>query len=58
MSYRVPLRMREDIRNQIAPTIAAVSWMLVLLPVVWLIVLEVARGLGRGSARATAADHA
>jgi len=53
----LPLKMWEDIRNQIDPTIAAVSSMLILLPVLWLIVLEVARGLGRGSTRATA-DHA
>ena len=39
----LPLKMWEDIRNQIDPTIAAVSSMLILLPVVWLIVLEVAR---------------
>jgi putative spermidine/putrescine transport system permease protein len=54
----LPLKMWEDIRNQIDPTIAAVSSMLVLLPVGWLIVLEVARGLGRGSTRDTAADQA
>jgi len=54
----LPLKMWEDIRNQIDPTIAAVSSMLILLPVAWLIVLEVSRGLGRGSTRATAADHA
>jgi putative spermidine/putrescine transport system permease protein len=54
----LPLKMWEDIRNQIDPTIAAVSSMLILLPVAWLIVLEVARGLGRGSIRATAADQA
>ena len=40
----LPLKMWEDIRNQIDPTIAAVSSMLVLLPVVWLVVTEVTRG--------------
>jgi len=43
----LPLKMWEDIRNQIDPTIAAVSSMLVLLPVVWLVALEVGRGLQR-----------
>src|SRR4029450_3540178 len=46
----LPLKMWEDIRNQIDPTIAAVSSMLILLPVVWLIVLEVAHGLNRAAA--------
>lgn len=43
----LPLKMWEDIRNQIDPTIAAVSSMLILLPVVWLVSLEVGRGLAR-----------
>ena len=46
----LPLKMWEDIRNQIDPTIAAVSSMLILLPVVWLIVLEVVQGLNRAAA--------
>jgi len=54
----LPLKMWEDIRNQIDPTIAAVSSMLILLPVAWLIVLEVARGLHRTTAPAGAADQA
>jgi len=49
--------MWEDIRNQIDPTIAAVSSMLILLPVAWLIVLEVTRGLSRATAPARPADH-
>jgi len=53
----LPLKMWEDIRNQIDPTIAAVSSMLILLPVAWLIVLEVAQGLNRATARADAADQ-
>jgi len=53
----LPLKMWEDIRNQIDPTIAAVSSMLILLPVAWLIILELGRGLGRKSTHATAADH-
>jgi len=43
----LPLKMWEDIRNQIDPTIAAVSSMLIVLPVVWLLVLEATRGLSR-----------
>ncbi|ESZ22986.1 ABC transporter permease subunit [Mesorhizobium sp. L2C067A000] len=35
----LPLKMWENIRNQIDPTIAAVSTLLMLLPVLWLIVL-------------------
>ncbi|AMA59997.1 ABC transporter permease subunit [Bradyrhizobium sp. CCGE-LA001] len=38
----LPLKMWEDIRHEIDPTIAAVSSMLVLLPIVWLIVLYIA----------------
>jgi len=53
----LPLKMWEDIRNQIDPTIAAVSSMLILLPVAWLIVLEVAQGLNRVTARADATDR-
>jgi len=53
----LPLKMWEDIRNQIDPTIAAVSSMLILLPVAWLIVLEVAQGLNRATARADATDR-
>ena len=53
----LPLKMWEDIRNQIDPTIAAVSSMLILLPVAWLIILELGRRLGRKSTHATAADH-
>ncbi|WP_246529692.1 ABC transporter permease subunit [Microvirga zambiensis] len=37
----LPLKMWEDIRNQIDPTIAAVGSMLTVLPVLWLIVLYV-----------------
>jgi putative spermidine/putrescine transport system permease protein len=54
----LPLKMWEDIRNQIDPTIAAVSSMLILLPVAWLIVLEAAHGLQRGTPHASAADQA
>jgi putative spermidine/putrescine transport system permease protein len=54
----LPLKMWEDIRNQIDPTIAAVSSMLILLPVGWLIVLEVAQGLHRATTHAGAADQA
>jgi len=54
----LPLKMWEDIRNQIDPTIAAVSSMLILLPVAWLIVLEVAHGLNRATAHAGATDQA
>jgi len=43
----LPLKMWEDIRNQIDPTIAAVSSMLILLPVAGLVVLEIAHGLRR-----------
>jgi len=43
----LPLKMWEDIRNQIDPTIAAVSSMLIVLPVVWLLLLEATRGLSR-----------
>ena len=50
----LPLKMWEDIRNQIDPTIAAVSSMLVLLPVVWLVALEVGRGLQRAKSGAGA----
>ena len=53
----LPLKMWEDIRNQIDPTIAAVSSMLILLPVAWLIVLEVAHGLNRATTHAGAADQ-
>lgn len=35
----LPLKMWEDIRHELDPTIAAVASLLVLLPVVWLIVL-------------------
>ncbi|MER8403025.1 ABC transporter permease subunit [Mesorhizobium sp. M1348] len=35
----LPLKMYENIRNQIDPTIAAVSSLLMLVPVLWLIVL-------------------
>ncbi|TIO74081.1 ABC transporter permease subunit [Mesorhizobium sp.] len=35
----LPLKMWENIRNQIDPTIAAVSTLLMLLPVLWLVVL-------------------
>ena len=50
----LPLKMWEDIRNQIDPTIAAVSSMLILLPVVWLVALEVGRGLQRAKSGAGA----
>jgi putative spermidine/putrescine transport system permease protein len=53
----LPLKMWEDIRNQIDPTIAAVSSMLILLPVAWLVVLEVTGGLNRATAPARPADH-
>jgi len=43
----LPLKMWEDIRNQIDPTIAAVSSMLILLPVAGLVALELAHGLRR-----------
>ena len=45
--------MWEDIRNQIDPTIAAVSSMLILLPVVWLVALEIGRGLQRVKSAST-----
>jgi len=54
----LPLKMWEDIRNQIDPTIAAVSSMLILLPVAWLVVLEVVQGLQRATTRAAPADSA
>ena len=54
----LPLKMWEDIRNQIDPTIAAVSSMLIVLPVVWLIVLEMAHGLNRAAAPASTTDQA
>ena len=41
----LPLKMWEDIRNQIDPTIAAVSSMLILLPVGWLVAIELSRAL-------------
>ena len=41
----LPLKMWEDIRNQIDPTIAAVSTMLILTSVGWLVAMELARGL-------------
>jgi putative spermidine/putrescine transport system permease protein len=50
----LPLKMWEDIRNQIDPTIAAVSSMLILLPVVWLVALEVGRGLQQAKSGAGA----
>jgi len=50
----LPLKMWEDIRNQIDPTIAAVSSMLILLPVVWLVALEMGRGLQRAKSGAGA----
>lgn len=37
----LPLKMWENIRNQIDPTIAAVASLLILLPLLWLIVLHV-----------------
>lgn len=37
----LPLKMWENMRHEIDPTIAAIASMLVLLPVVWLIVLYV-----------------
>jgi len=43
----LPLKMWEDIRNQIDPTIAAVSSMLILLPVAGLVALELTHGLRR-----------
>jgi putative spermidine/putrescine transport system permease protein len=52
----LPLKMWEDIRNQIDPTIAAVSSMLILLPVVWLVVLEVVQGLQRATTHPAPAD--
>ncbi|MHC4049417.1 ABC transporter permease subunit [Bradyrhizobium sp. 25ACV] len=39
--YTLPLKMWQNIRNQIDPTIAAVASLLTLLPVLWLIVLYV-----------------
>jgi len=54
----LPLKMWEDIRNQIDPTIAAVSSMLILLPVAWLVVLEVVNGVQRATTHAGAADQA
>ena len=53
----LPLKMWEDIRNQIDPTIAAVSSMLILLPLAWLIVLEVGQGLHRTIQRPGVADQ-
>jgi putative spermidine/putrescine transport system permease protein len=53
----LPLKMWEDIRNQIDPTIAAVSSMLILLPVAWLIVLEVGQGLHRAARGPSPADQ-
>ncbi|MER8798933.1 ABC transporter permease, partial [Mesorhizobium sp. M0984] len=37
----LPLKMWENIRNQIDPTIAAVASLLMLVPILWLIVLYV-----------------
>lgn len=37
----LPLKMWENIRNQIDPTIAAVASLLMLVPVLWLILLYV-----------------
>jgi putative spermidine/putrescine transport system permease protein len=50
----LPMKMWEDITNQIDPTVAAVSSLLIVLPMVWLGLLEV----GRRVAPARAADRA
>jgi putative spermidine/putrescine transport system permease protein len=39
----LPMKMWEDIRHQIDPTIAAVSSLLMLLPAVWLVLLQVSK---------------
>ncbi|WP_136617842.1 MULTISPECIES: ABC transporter permease subunit [Mesorhizobium] len=39
--YTLPLKMWENIRNQIDPTVAAVASLLTLLPVIWLVALYV-----------------
>ena len=44
-----PLQMWELIRNQIDPTIAAVSSMLIVLPLVWVVVLEARAGVASGA---------
>ncbi|TCU31314.1 ABC transporter permease subunit [Rhizobium azibense] len=40
--YTLPLKMWENIRNEVDPTVAAVASLLTLLPVLWLVALYVA----------------
>ncbi|MER8602031.1 ABC transporter permease subunit [Mesorhizobium sp. M1339] len=47
----LPLKMWENIRNQIDPTIAAVASLLILLPVLWLVILYFAWWRAQPSAR-------
>ncbi|RAZ71150.1 ABC transporter permease subunit [Mesorhizobium atlanticum] len=49
--YTLPLKMWENIRNQIDPTVAAVASLLTLLPVLWLVVLYVMWWRSRQSSR-------
>ncbi|WP_404294887.1 ABC transporter permease subunit (plasmid) [Microvirga sp. RSM25] len=51
----LPLKMWEDIRHQVDPTIAAVGSMLTLLPVLWLIVLYVGWWRAKSKAQSTLA---
>jgi ABC-type spermidine/putrescine transport system permease subunit II len=52
----LPARMWQNIRNEIDPTIAAISTLLILLPLVWLIILEINRRMTSSSGR-TASDR-
>lgn len=54
----LPLKMWENIRNEIDPTIAAVASLLTLLPVLWLIALYVTWWRSRPGAQHALADHA
>lgn len=54
----LPLKMWEDMRNQLDPTIAAVASLLILLPILWLITLYATWWRSRPNARLALPDPA